>query len=190
LGDEGSGYWIGLQAMRAAARAEDGRGPATLLHSRILQRFAVPDMRAIFPRLYSEEITRPDVAGLAPLVLEACEAGDGMATAIVEAAADELSLLVESVCAAADFYQEDERVIVPAGGVLRSGNILWRCLTKRIAERLPDYTLLAPRFPPVVGAYLLALQLAGVQIDDTLLERVAASAAQVPHIQSKESASR
>jgi N-acetylglucosamine kinase-like BadF-type ATPase len=189
LGDEGSGYWIGLQALRAAARAEDGRGPATVLRGQILRRFTVPDMRAIFPRLYGEEITRPDVAGLAPLVLAVCEAGDRVATAIVESAADELSLLAESACAAAGFQDTCERVIVPTGGVLRPDNILWRLLAKRIAKRLPDYRLLVPRFPPVIGAYLLALQLTGIQIDDTLLGRVAASAARVPHIQSKESVS-
>jgi N-acetylglucosamine kinase-like BadF-type ATPase len=160
-----------------------------VLRDRILQRFAVPDIRSIFPRLYGEEITRPDVAGLAPLVLEACDGGDEMSASIVASAADELSLLVECTCDAAGFRQERERVIVPSGGVLRPGNILWRELAARVAERLPEYRLLAPRFPPVIGAFLLALQLAGIEIDGTLLDRVAASAARIPHIQSKTSPS-
>src|SRR5439155_1968617 len=31
FGDEGGGYWVGCEALRAVARAHDGRGPETAL---------------------------------------------------------------------------------------------------------------------------------------------------------------
>src|SRR5262245_40133550 len=39
LGDEGSGYWIGRQALQAVVRSADGRGPATSLTPLVLEHF-------------------------------------------------------------------------------------------------------------------------------------------------------
>jgi N-acetylglucosamine kinase-like BadF-type ATPase len=185
LGDEGSGYWIGLQALRAAARAEDGRGPPTPLHEQVVQHCGPGPLRAIAARIYGEQIGRPEVARLAPLVLAGAEAGDPVAAAIVEEAAEQLTLLVEATAAAATFTEQRERVIVATGGVLRPGNALWRRFARRVAERLPDFRLIAPRFPPVIGAFLLALRLAGTPVDDAVLARIEASLATVPGIDNK-----
>ena len=43
IGDEGSGYWIGRQALAAAVREVDGRGPHTALTEDVLAHFGVPD---------------------------------------------------------------------------------------------------------------------------------------------------
>src|SRR5262249_9170650 len=43
IGDEGSGYWIGREALAAVMRATDGRGPATRLAGDILAFFEVAD---------------------------------------------------------------------------------------------------------------------------------------------------
>jgi hypothetical protein len=59
-----------------------------------------------------------------------------------------------------------------------------------IEERLPDYRLIAPRFPPMIGAYLLSLRLAGVTIDDTIISRIEASTSQFPELLSKRRRSR
>ena len=185
LGDEGSGYWIGLRALRAAARAADGRGPMTPLSEQVVQRCGAGDMRAVAARVYGDEIDRPDVARLAPLVLAGADAGDPVAVAIVEEAADELAALVRATAAAAAFTEERERVIVATGGVLRPGNALWRRFALHIAARLPDFRLIAPRFPPVVGAFLLGLRLAGVDVDAAVLSRVEISLAAVPGIDLK-----
>jgi N-acetylglucosamine kinase-like BadF-type ATPase len=74
LSDEGGGFDIGLRGLRAAARAHDGRGPATEL--------VASARRAPFPK--------PAVARFARQVCEAWVAGDGVAGAIVEGAIDEL----------------------------------------------------------------------------------------------------
>jgi hypothetical protein len=94
-------------------------------------------------------------------------------------------LLVEAICAAAAFTQARERVIVATGGVLRPGNALWRRFAPRVAERLPQFQLLAPRFPPVIGAFLLGLRLAGVALDEEVLTRVEQSQAAIPGLADK-----
>lgn len=42
LGDDGSGFWIGREAVRAALRMADGRGPATLLAGSVGQALGLP----------------------------------------------------------------------------------------------------------------------------------------------------
>src|SRR5438128_1339137 len=50
IGDEGSGYWIGREALTAVMRAADGRGPATGLSDDILAYFQVTDVSHL-PRI-------------------------------------------------------------------------------------------------------------------------------------------
>jgi len=89
MGDAGSGYWIGREAMDAVMRAYDGRGPATALSAVVLARF---------PRLdqaYIEVQTDPDrvrlVAGFARAVSDLAGV-DAVASAICAGAGEELAL--------------------------------------------------------------------------------------------------
>src|SRR6266540_7477736 len=50
VGDEGSGYWIGREAVAAVMRGADGRGPATRLADEILAHFSVADVSRL-PRI-------------------------------------------------------------------------------------------------------------------------------------------
>lgn len=185
VGDEGSGYWIGMRAVQAASRALDGRGPATLLTERILDFYGEDTLRGVASRIYGFELERPEIAALAPVVLQTAEEGDSVARQIVDEAAEELMLLLEAVARVAGFSEERERVIVAAGGVLRPGNLLWKALAHLIALRLPGFRLVTPRFPPVIGAYILALRLAGVTADEDVIDRIDRSSAAFPGLVSK-----
>src|SRR3989441_10682749 len=50
VGDEGSGYWIGREALAAVMRATDGRGPATRLTEDVLAHFNITDTSRL-PRI-------------------------------------------------------------------------------------------------------------------------------------------
>jgi N-acetylglucosamine kinase-like BadF-type ATPase len=50
IGDEGSGYWIGREALAAVMRAADGRGPATGLSADVLAHFDIADVSRL-PRI-------------------------------------------------------------------------------------------------------------------------------------------
>lgn len=96
-GDEGSGYFIGLQGIRAALHAADGIAPPTALTEAALRHFNCRTSRALIDVFYGEK--DPDVAGFARAVALCAEAGDAQATAVLlEAArylADYTSVLVE-----------------------------------------------------------------------------------------------
>lgn len=97
MGDEGSGYTMGCQALRAAVRAADGRAPTTVLLARILEHWQLRAASELIEQVYGHE-DKARIAGLAPLVLAAARAGDPAARRIVRASAAELALAVTTVC--------------------------------------------------------------------------------------------
>lgn len=97
MGDEGSGGWIATRALAAVAAAADGRGPATLLTPRLLQRYAVATPADLVAVVQRPEMTRARLAEAARDV-EACGAvGDTVAGSILAAAAGHLAALVAAV---------------------------------------------------------------------------------------------
>src|SRR2546428_4467831 len=63
IGDEGSGYWIGREAVAAVMRAADGRGPATRLSDDILAPFSVNHVSRLPRILYEPQGPRVPVPG-------------------------------------------------------------------------------------------------------------------------------
>src|SRR4030095_5317067 len=61
IGDEGSGYWIGREALSAVMRAYDGRGPATRLTAAILSHLNVDDESRLPRIVYDREVPRMTV---------------------------------------------------------------------------------------------------------------------------------
>ncbi len=47
LGDEGSGYWLGVESVRAALHDRDGSGPETALSDAIVEFFGAPSVEAV-----------------------------------------------------------------------------------------------------------------------------------------------
>lgn len=94
LGDEGSGFALGVRALRHITRAEDGRSPPTELRASILSALeldAVEDLVA-----WIERASKADVASLAPLIVDVAGNGDAGALAIVEHAVASLRSQVEA----------------------------------------------------------------------------------------------
>ena len=97
VGDEGSGYWIGREAVAAVMRGADGRGPATRLTDEILAHFNVADVSRLPRIVYDREQPRTSVAALGPIIQRVASQGDPVATRILERAAEELVLASQSV---------------------------------------------------------------------------------------------
>jgi N-acetylglucosamine kinase-like BadF-type ATPase len=82
LGEEGGGYWLGLEGLRAVMRATDGRDPPTLLTPRILGNLGLSEPLELVP--WIADASKGEVGALAPLVLNAAEEGDDAACSIRE----------------------------------------------------------------------------------------------------------
>jgi N-acetylglucosamine kinase-like BadF-type ATPase len=147
LGDEGSGYLLGLRALQAVVRAADGRAPATRLTDAILDTLALADPLDLIQWVYAPGRTR-EIAQLAPLVLQLA-ADDAAAQQIVAEGVDELALAARAVVRRLQIASPDYAF---AGGLLTETNPLSLGLCAALGlSALPQ-----AKYPPVIGAALLA----------------------------------
>lgn len=105
IGDEGSGYWIGMEGLRAVTRAEDGREGETALAGPLLDRCDVESVDELV--VWVDGASKGDVAALAPLVIEGAEAGDAVAEAVVDSAVEALRAHVEAALSAVGSAPDD-----------------------------------------------------------------------------------
>lgn len=96
VSDEGSGAWIGREAVRRALWAFDRRRPTSPLATRILESVgAPPDTQT-----WAHSARPADYAALAPIVFAAAETGDRQAADILEEAATHLDRILVRLAAA------------------------------------------------------------------------------------------
>lgn len=172
LGDEGGASWIGLEGLRAAARAIDGTGPTTILVETLPAWLAAASLQHLRDDLTRDGLDRRRVAALAEAVVAAADAGDVVAAAIADDAADRLASLVMAALRAAPFLESDERLVVPSGGVVRPGGRIITRLRDALANAVPDVRVVLPEVPPVVGAFYLALSEHGMAVSDETRSRL------------------
>ncbi len=121
IGDEGSGYAIGLDALRRVARDADGRAPETNLRTAILSHVGEEDVEGLVH--WTAGATKAEVAGLAPVVGGVAAGGDAVAGEILVHAVEELEGHVLSILTNMGPWQRPPDLAL-AGGLLRPGGTL------------------------------------------------------------------
>jgi N-acetylglucosamine kinase-like BadF-type ATPase len=168
MSDEGSSYWLGVEALRAAVSAFDGRAEPTALVELVLGHFGIAEMNDVMHHVYVPGLTKTEVAALAPLVIGATRDGDAKALDIITRGMTDLADCVVAVAlklGLGDRHLE----MVAVGGLLHAGEIVEAPLHQAVAARLPDLRWVAPEMPPVAGACLLAMQNCGRLIGPNVL---------------------
>jgi N-acetylglucosamine kinase-like BadF-type ATPase len=186
LGDAGSGFWIGSQAVRAAFADVDGRGPATRLTDLVFARLGLDFVRAGTGQNQTEGRPAVTLEGLrliyelAPIELSrfasaAFEAaGDQVADAIVDRAIGQLAGTMRAV-----LRPEITGPVVLAGGVLTANRGFRDRLIERLRPDLPQATFL-PVADGMVGALMLALRQAGLEAGPERFDRLSRTLAALP----------
>lgn len=167
MGDAGSGYWIGREALDAVMRAHDGRGPATALTARVQQRW--PDLESAYTSLQADPERVRIVASFAAATAELADAGDEVARRICLAAADELALSVISALSTTE--APADAAVGAIGGVLRSDLIRTAFETAVHAAR-PEAPFVPPIGSGLDGAEAMASIGAGHPLHARLAEAV------------------
>ncbi len=132
FGDEGSAYGLGSTALRAVARAADGRGHATALTRAILHEWQLAEPSELIARVYLAS-HKAQIAALAPLVLATAEAGDDTARAIVRHEASALARQGIAVANRLRLHRDTEPVPVALGGRLLTNSPMFR---EQVVNRL------------------------------------------------------
>ncbi|MFC1420374.1 N-acetylglucosamine kinase [Streptacidiphilus cavernicola] len=164
-GDWGGGRWLSNEVMHAAMRAEDGRGPETLLRQRVAGYFGERSVEDVAVAVYQGRLTEDQILLLTPLLFAAAEDGDPVALALVDRQADEVFLMARSVLDRLDLAGTDVEVVL-GGGILAGRHPL---ITETVEARLKEHAPAAlPRYadvPPIAGAALLGLDHLGAGPD-------------------------
>jgi N-acetylglucosamine kinase-like BadF-type ATPase len=155
-GDWGGGGDVGLAALSAAARSEDGRGPTTSLERSVPAQFGMTSPQEVAEAIHLGRLDERSVLELAPLVL--AESGeDAVAGELVDRLAAEVVAFARVALTRLELLQADVEVIL-GGGLMRAGN---GRLEKGIEEGLravgPQVVARVVSEPPIVGAALLGL---------------------------------
>lgn len=163
FGDEGSGYWIARQALNIFTKMSDGRQTRGPLHAIIKEHLSLDvdlDLPSIILGQWKGDRSR--IAGLAKVITEATHESDAHATDIFNRAGAELAAIVEATRQSLGFAAGERVKLSYSGGVFNAGDMI---LAPFEAALTSDYTLLKPRFSPVIGAALYAAKLNRTPID-------------------------
>ena len=150
LGDEGSGYWIGLEAIKAALRSWAGVIPETVLENRLMEEFEAEDDLQLLGAVYSGEISEAQIAGLVPLVLSSAEENDEASELILGNAARHLS----DYCSAA-LERLGSLPVYPSGGVFKAPDMQERFI-RLLGESGQDVEVQFASAEPSAGIFLIA----------------------------------
>ncbi|MFH1762554.1 MAG: BadF/BadG/BcrA/BcrD ATPase family protein [Gemmatimonadota bacterium] len=154
LGEEGSGYWFGMEGMRAVLRASDLRDPPTRLTKALLGALQLPSAQDLVP--WVAQASKAEVGALAPLVLGAAARGDPAARAILAAGLEALGRHLDVVRKVWAPWGPSFPLAV-VGGLLEEGGLLRGPMLEIALERGAD--LHPDPVIPARGAARLALGL-------------------------------
>lgn len=171
-GDRGGGSTLAREAVRRVARAWDGRGEETLLTRLVLKELKMKGVEQLISALYHRRIEEKKLLDLVPQVFEASYSGDAVAQEILIQLGEEAGITAGAVIRRLDLEGSDVEVVL-AGGMFRGkGALLPDTVAQVVHRTAPQARLVRPRFPPVVGAVLLALEKSDVPVTTDIIREV------------------
>jgi N-acetylglucosamine kinase-like BadF-type ATPase len=160
-GDWGGGLGLGRAALWWAIRAEDGRGPQTVLREQVAAHFGRATVQDVAIAIHLGDVGEDDLAGLVPGLLAAARSGDRVAASLVSERADEIGTVAGTVITRLALAGSAVPVVLGGGLLTARDPQLTGWITGRMASRAPRAQVSVVSVPPIAGAALLGLDAAG-----------------------------
>ncbi len=161
LGDEGSGYWLGLQSIKAALRDRERSGPETALSEAAVEFFGVPSVEVLATLVYSKPLTKSEIASFAIETARLAERGDAVARELYERGAAELAQQIAAVIERTGLQGAFPVGLI--GSAYKAGAVFVEPLTRAIHALAPQAEVAVVEMAPVGGSLLLAAHACGAQ---------------------------
>jgi len=165
LGDEGSGYWLGIESIKAALRDRDASGPQTALSDAALEFFGSPSVEALAAQVYSMPLTKGEIAMFATETCKLAERGDAVAVGLYERGASELGRQIAAVIRETGLAGDSQGTApFPVGLIgsgFKAGAVFVEPLSRIIHESAPHARVSVVAMAPVGGCLLLAARACG-----------------------------
>jgi N-acetylglucosamine kinase-like BadF-type ATPase len=155
-GDWGGGYDVGMAAVSAAARSEDGRGPKTSLERSVPAHFGLSSPLELAEAIHNQKIPRRRVIELPRLVF-AEASDDAVAACLVDRLADEVVALARAALTRLELTQEPVEVVLGGGLLQAADGPVPGKIAAGLAKVGPHIVVRPAASAPVVGAALLGL---------------------------------
>lgn len=156
LGDEGSGYAICIDALRAAICGYEGSAEKTLLTDAVKEYYQVNDMLELIDIFYDPPMPRSEIAKLAPIVFK-CAENDGVADAIIR---NHAQLLANTVSALLSQLPEGTPLGL-WGGIFENYEKFRNLFSASVNERFPETEINVLEYAPEYGAVFAAIKTDG-----------------------------
>jgi len=156
LGDEGSGYAVGIKALRALMKAYDGRGENTLLFKTILEDLNIKNVSELIRWAYIDSFSKDKIAAIAKTVCRTAEMGDRISIKILE---EEAMEAINSVTVVANKLNIADKKfdLVFVGNLFKCEKYFKSVLMKKLKSKFTQINFMPLTEKPVEGAIKLAL---------------------------------
>jgi N-acetylglucosamine kinase-like BadF-type ATPase len=153
LGDEGSGYWIAMEAFRQIILETDESVPLCKLSDAILNEMGYTDPQDI--KLYAYSRPKAEIAKLSRVVTRLADEGDDIASRILSDAGQKLGRMTWNCCK--KLGMKDEIIIGLSGSIFAHIPQVIDSYKQYLSEKIQiPLTLLQDEVPATKGAYYLA----------------------------------
>ena len=161
LGDEGSGYWIGLHAIRRALNAHDREEPTRVLDvvGGIWGTSTIDELVNL-----GDSTPGPDFAALAPAVCQLAEEGDPVALGVLQQAVSDLAAFVLLVRAKLrrKHHLTEEVPVAWIGSVIGKSRIVREGFYAALRDAAPTMPILDQEVNAIEGAVWRAQRMAEI----------------------------
>ena len=151
LGDEGSGYAIGRDAIKAVIAIMDGYGEKTRLEYAVKEKFDLDSRRKIIEYVYNNN--KSSVAAIAKTVLDEAQNGDKVSIEILQRNAKELC---RQIGALKEKLSLKECEVALLGGLLENDTLYRKYLVDEI-NNISGLSCVTPKQSALMGACMMAL---------------------------------
>lgn len=139
LGDEGSGWWVGRETVRAALAEWEGSGPPTALSKLVKDHFELDEVYDFIPLFYGEKISRAQVSALAESTVNLAKQGkDAVAERIVHVAGRQLGNLAVRAATSLRIPARELTVALLGSVALGGGELITNGVNEVLKEYLAD----------------------------------------------------
>jgi glucosamine kinase len=170
LGDEGSGYWFGIESIKAALRDREASGPETSLSDAAVEFFGVRSVAALAALVYSKPLSKGEIAAFAIETAKLAADGDAVACEIYGRGAGLLGDQVAAVIrrtglagAAGDGRGARDFPVGLIGSAYKAGGVFVEPLTRAVHALAPGARVAVVEMAPVAGSLLLAMRACGCE---------------------------
>jgi N-acetylglucosamine kinase-like BadF-type ATPase len=164
LGDQGSGAWVGQQAIRAAVSGMEGWTQPTLLMDLIRRDWKLGHDFDMVNVVHRSGAPFRQMASLTRLVAEAADRGDAVALGILRKAGELMAAQTLCLFRRWDIPEECRRLVC-AGGTWKAHPAMFETFRERLLAQQPGLEIRWPLFEPILaGPAMVALE-SGITAD-------------------------